>query len=130
MNSAMKWSLIFSLLIPALVDMIVTLVGQPRDYWNDFTKFFEGSPGGSALLAMHPLAFVGIFIIYLAIVAIIFRRWNNAITYIAGIALFVGHAWGSSSWIPLFLGAYNWYAMIAYFIFISIPLGCALHRRV
>lgn len=126
----MKWSLIFSFCLPALVDMIVTLAGQPRAYWSDFTKVSEGSPGGIALLTIHPLAFIGVFIIYLAIVTVIFRRWSNALTYIAGIAFFVGHAWGSSSWIPLFLGAYNWYAMIAYFILISIPLGCVLRKKV
>ena len=51
------------LIVPALaafvIDVALTLWGQPREYWNgDYGVAQEMAPVGFALLAHHPLAFV------------------------------------------------------------------------
>lgn len=120
---------IISFIIPAIFDLIFTLLGQPQVYWRNYGAVAEGSPGGLFLLSIHPLAFIGVFAVYLLLVSLVLKKWKNSYTYILGIALFAGHAWGSSSWIPLLFHSSSWYCMIGYFIFVSIPLGIALHRE-
>ncbi|MEK7648297.1 MAG: hypothetical protein AAB400_00075 [Patescibacteria group bacterium] len=116
-------------LLPAVIDVIVTLVGQPPGYWQNYQAVQEGSPGGLALLSIHPGLFIVVFSVYVALTAFILLRWKNAYTLIFGIAVFTGHAWGSSSWIPVLFHGLNWYSMIVYFILISLPLGIALNRE-
>lgn len=120
---------IVGFIIPAIFDLIFTLLGQPQIYWQNYKAVSEGSPGGQFLLSIHPVAFVAAFVVYLILVSMILKKWKNSYTYILGIAFFVGHAWGSSSWISILFHSSNWYVMIGYFIVIAVPLGTALHRE-
>ncbi|OHA88477.1 MAG: hypothetical protein A2653_00510 [Candidatus Zambryskibacteria bacterium RIFCSPHIGHO2_01_FULL_43_25] len=118
--------------IPVLMVMILdglfTLVGQPAGYWNNPSLVREGSPLGFSLLLHNPFFFILFFIIYLTVVYWGLKKLPIVISLPGAIALFLGHVWGSSSWLSVLyrkfgfeiFDFYNWWLSISYFVVIAI----------
>ncbi|MDD5145321.1 MAG: hypothetical protein PHF44_00510 [Candidatus Pacebacteria bacterium] len=121
-----------------LFDLVFTLVGQPKMYWKFSYEFFnEGSPLGEILLGHHPVIFILFFAAYMFFVLFLTTNLKRPFNIIFAMGFFLGHAWGSSSWVPGIAGklfqiknpAYinDWYFIIGYFIFISIISGICIN---
>lgn len=122
-----------------LFDLIFTLVGQSEIYWTKSYRFFnEGSPLGEILLGYHPGYFVLFFVFYLLFVLFLTTNLKRPLNIIVAIGFFLGHVWGSSSWIPLlvlrfssyknYLNFNEWYPTIGYFILIAIISGICVNK--
>ena len=121
---------IYPVILVMLFDFAFTFLGQSKGYWLNYSKVNEGSPLGFSLLSSHPLYFLLFCLFYLLLVIILMKKLPAFLASVFGLSLFLGHVWGSSSWLPrLFykLGLYNpnnifshWYFSVGYFIFISL----------
>lgn len=117
-----------------ILDLIFTIAGQPSYYWNvDFSFLNEGSPLGVFLLSRNPVFFIIFFFFYLLFVLFLITNLRRPFNIMAGIGFFLGHAWGSSTWVPLLFSRYfygdfaDWYLTIGYFIILAIIFGICIN---
>ncbi len=133
-----KW--VFVPLISVMgLDFCFTLVGQPNCYWEGLhNSCVETSPIGRAFLKAGPEYFISAYVVYVVIVCLMVGRLRDFIDTAFVMGLIMGHAWGSSTWLPnmfytLFrfdLGPEDlWYLHVGYFMFISILCGIFLPNR-
>lgn len=127
--------ILFPLILVMLLDLIFTLIGQPKIYWKAYIFVSEGSPLGHSLLNIHPGYFILFFIFYLLFVLFLVTNLKRPLNLMIGIGFFLGHSWGSASWVPKIfsflpsLGLYNnWYHTIGYFIFLAIISGFCINK--
>lgn len=118
-----------------ILDLTFTLVGQPAYYWQDYELFSEGSPLGPLLLSYHPGYFILFFVFYLPFVLLLATNLKKPFNIIVAISFFLGHTWGSASWLPRIfyklVGIYvlnNWYLLIGYFVIIAIISGFCINQ--
>ncbi len=120
------------------------MVGQPKNYWTDYSFLSEVSPLGHILLLIGPEYFIVAFLCYLLSVYILtlpqyLPKKISFLRSVVIITLFLGHAWGSSTWLGtlvfrLFSIELNdwyseWYLKTGYFIFIAIVTTLCLHNK-
>lgn len=115
---------IFPVLIVMFIDCLFTLIGQDKSYWINPMTVNEGSPSGFALLSQGPLFFIIPFIFYMLVVFFTLKKTNINFTIPFALLLFIGHSWGSSTWLSRLFNYNNqfdlWYITIFYFLIISI----------
>ncbi|TET48846.1 MAG: hypothetical protein E3J64_10445 [Anaerolineales bacterium] len=98
--------------LAGLVDLAVTLLGQPAAYWEgNLWAAREGAPHGMWLFNQHqlafPLAFAGWIVIYCAAIVLLPRR----LVRVAAVAVTVGHVSGANSWLRNLAG--YWFTILA-----------------
>ena len=127
----------FPLILVMILDLIFTLAGQSKYYWQNYTLFNEGSPLGPVLLSFHPGYFVLFFVFYLLFVLFLTTNLMKPLNIMAAVAFFLGHAWGSSSWVPTLFYKLTgvettdgWCLTIGYFIIIAIISGFCINRAI
>jgi hypothetical protein len=119
---------IYPVILVMVIDFIFTLIGQPASYWTNSSSVNEGSPLGVGLLTINPIYFLIFCIIYLLIIIFLIRKLPLFFGGILALSLFLGHSYGSGSWVYTLLhrlgfdlGNFSqWYFTIGYFIVISI----------
>jgi len=117
-----------------LLDVIFTLVGQPKSYWQNYTLFNEGSPLGQILM-LSPIYFISFMIVYIVLISILIVNLKRPFNIMIGIGFFLGHFWGSSTWLYIIIkkltGIYimnDWYLVVGYIIVISIISGFCINK--
>ncbi len=116
------------------LDLIFTLAGQSEYYWQNYGLFNEGGPLGASLLVLHPGYFILFFIFYLLFVSFLIINLKRPLNIIVALSFFLGHAWGSSTWVPSLAHRYitvyidSWYLTIGYFIIIAAIAGFCLNK--
>jgi len=113
------------------------MIGQPANYWTDFNYVKEGSPIGFNLLKINPTYFLIFCLLYLIAMVILIKKLPFKIGSILALSLFLGHSWGSSSWVyHLFqkMGFEtttfsHWYLTISYLTIISIISVFIIFRK-
>jgi hypothetical protein len=122
-----------SFLLPMVTDGVVPLVGQGPSYWQSYSNVNEGGPA-YFLLATHPLAYVGGSLLYLAFCYWLVHRLKHPLNIMLAVALTVGHSWGSSSWLGLWLEQagfittrslllLQWTLLVGYFALVGVCAG-------
>lgn len=123
------------LILVMVLDLIFTIVGQPEDYWQNYSFFNELNPIGQILLSVGPIYWILVSILYIVFVLFLIANLPRPFNIMAAIAFFLGHAWGSASWVveiiyKFFLVEVNyWSANIIYFIIIAIISGFCISKR-
>jgi hypothetical protein len=94
----------FWIVLPAilliLADAAVTFLFQPSIYWTGaYQDYEEISPLGSAILRIHPAAFIAFILVWVAIVllivALVREPWNRVVS----LAVIIGHTAGIYGWL-------------------------------
>jgi len=127
------------LVLVMILDLVFTLAGQPEVYWEGNYDFLnEGSPLGVSLLGYHPGTFLLFFVFYLLLVLFLLVNLKRPLNIMVAIGFFLGHSWGSASWLGVFISRFSlfkncsnfvyWYATIAYFIIIAIISGFCIDK--
>ncbi len=122
-----------------IFDFLFPLIGQPEIYWTVGYAFNnEGSPLGELLLGYHPEIFAVFFAFYLSLVLFLSANLKRPFNIMVAVGFFLGHAWGSASWIPLIVLRFSsyqtyadfneWYATVAYFIVIAVISGFCISK--
>ncbi len=107
-----------------IADATVTLIGQPKSYWDDYATVAELAPAFAYLLKVHPMMFVLGVLVWIVIYLALIRYSRAYISIIISISFIIGH----------FLGALTWllyrFRMDYHMLFILIPLLSALVYQV
>ncbi len=132
------------LLLVVFLDGAFTLLGQPTAYWHgNPSGVIEGSQVGTYFLKMGPKGFA----LGMAALAGAYVLLSAALPRFLGYAVYgaaaLGHAWGSSFWVPgllqrglLYLGTpletlvrsrhrFDYYSTLGYFVLLAaVPVFC------
>ena len=88
-------------------DILLTLAGQPAEYWaGDHSTVREANPLAAGLLVIHPAAFVAAAVVW-ATVFLLLIRTGRPWAVVVAFVLTVGHAVGAASWLMRF-GPAGW----------------------
>lgn len=126
--------ILLPLILVMILDLIFTLAGQPEYYWQNYNLFDEGSLLGPVLLSYHPAYFVLFFALYLPFVLFLVTNLIRPLNIMVAVGLFLGHGWGSSSWIPIIFNKLteahvdSWHLVIGYFAVIAIISGFCVNK--
>ncbi len=122
------------LILVTFLDFVFTLAGQPASYWQSFNLSNEASPLGFSLLSQNPIYFILFFIFYLLLILFLSVNLPRPFNIMIWIGFFLGHSWGSASWLSILSRRYpsiyidDWYLTIGYFIFVAIVAGFCLNK--
>lgn len=127
----------YPILLVILLDAIFTVIGQPPEYWHKFTNVNEGSPLGFHFLQSNPWLFLVFMAIYMGGVTFLLKKLPLFWSSVLGLTLFIGHTYGSSSWIYIMYSRLglpdfpfaNWYLKIGYFVIISLVTSFILRKE-
>lgn len=108
-----KWISMVPALIAAIIDISVTIIHQPKAYWEvNLSKANEGNPIGASLMANHVS---GIFVISgIWIVIIIVAGYYLPTKFSRYFLLFtlIAHSYGACTWISPRYGFWSAMALI------------------
>jgi hypothetical protein len=118
---------IYPVILVMCLDFLFTMIGQPANYWTDFSKVNEGSPLGFNLLKINPIYFLIFCLLYLFAMVVLIKKLPFKIGAILALSLFLGHSYGSSSWVYYLFQKMgfetsmfsHWYLTIGYLAIIS-----------
>ena len=92
----------FAFFFPALIDGIVTFLGQGKEYWSVTRTVNEASPA-FYFLKSSPLLFIFGSIIWFVSWYLFFDKFKHEqIKLWLALIFLVGHSWGSGSWMVKF----------------------------
>jgi hypothetical protein len=94
--------LYFSFFLPIIVDVVGTVLGQPKEYWlGDFKVVNEALPL-YILLNIHPLLFLAFCLVFwLTCTYFLTKKLPHFLKLWAALALFVGHGYNSITWLRI-----------------------------
>jgi hypothetical protein len=130
-NVFVKNPLFFAFFFPALIDGIVTILGQDNGYWTNYSIASDASPAYYFLLTSPWLFLLG-SVIWFIFWYWLFKRLKEPFNLFLMFLFIAGHSWGSSSWImKMFKEAciytldnqssiiFAWSLLIIYFLLIA-----------
>lgn len=92
--------LVTTALAMLMLDVVVTLVGQPIAYWmGRYELAEEYNPLGHAALATHPLVFLAMMTAWAAAVVVVGRHLPFRFAIPVAALVTGGHAFGAASWV-------------------------------
>ena len=121
-----KFSICIPIILVMIFDLVFTIAGQPDGYWENYNLCHESSPIGKLLLTIGPIYFIASFVLYMISILVLVIKLPNRFSSILIVAIFLGHAWGGASWVPIlyrnfsFAEINKWYLCMGYFIFVSL----------
>ncbi|MCA9032404.1 MAG: hypothetical protein KDA66_16415 [Planctomycetaceae bacterium] len=88
---------------PALLCMLdfgITLYGQSASYWSgNYGAVNELSPSFARYLTIHPLAFVGAGVLWIALFSTLIALLPEILALTVSIAVVIGHMGGTATWL-------------------------------
>ncbi len=86
-------------LFPVVVDVIGTVLGQPKEYWTSGYKVFNEAVPIYPLMQIHPLLFIAFcLIVWLSFTYWLTLKLKKPLNLWATMALLVGHGYNSITW--------------------------------
>ena len=111
------WLLVAPVVV-TLLDMVVTLAGQPSSYWaGSYSTAVEGAPQGKWLLTAHPVLFIVGILVWIALFGAAILVLPRFFSLVLSLAVTMGHSWGANTWLADLVG---YWACIALFIVAAI----------
>ena len=90
--------LFFAFFFPALVDMVITILGQEAEYWSSSRIVNEASPAYYFLLVSPWLFLLG-SVVWFVFWYWLFKKLKEPFNLFLMFLFIAGHSWGSGSWI-------------------------------
>lgn len=120
-------------LLPSLLDGIVTLLGQSHEYWSNYSKINEAAP--ITFLTYGPWIFLLSVLLYTLVLAAIIYKLPKWWSIGAGLFFFMSHSSGFESWVPYIMVekmhipyGYWWFVNIAYLLLMAIIIALTLRK--
>lgn len=87
--------------VPLVMDVLLTVAGQPKDYWKSgFKKFNEAVPIIDIVLSINPLLFIVVcFVIWIPITYWLTLNLPHPLNLWTALALFAAHSTNSTNWL-------------------------------
>ena len=144
MSSIKKNPLFFAFLFPALVDGVITLLGQSSEYWSN--KVVNEASPAYYFLYYSPWLFIVGSIMWFAFWYRVILKLKEPFNLFLVFLFVAGHSWGSTSWIWNIAKRNNlytvsnqtsivlvWSIVVVYFaliaLFATYTLRIYLHRK-
>lgn len=109
-NRIYKWINLAPALFASLIDITITIVHQPKEYWNgNLSEANEGNPIGATLMVNH---ISGIFLIsglWIILIIVVGYYLPNRLSKYFLLFTLIAHSYGASTWISPRYGF--WFAM-------------------
>jgi hypothetical protein len=106
-----------------VVDFTLTLVFQPAAYWQgDRTSIIEGSPTFHYLLTVHPAAFVGGVLVWMALFVALLLLLPDTPALITSIAIVFGHTAGTAAWLKGRF-TFDYQLLVSLFVLSAVSIG-------
>jgi hypothetical protein len=120
--------LFFPVIVACILDVSLTLLGQPAEYWiTSFRVVNEANPVSHLLLTMHPLAFVLYNICELLIVCVLIMALPLIVSKTISVFYTIGSAKAIYYWMAGSLH-YSFFVSNLVLIFPAIILVCAFEK--
>jgi hypothetical protein len=87
-----------------LLDNSLTLLGQPADYWDNYSRYSEFNPVAAWALEWHPIVFVIESLIWMVTFCLLIVILPNRLAQVLSLALTMGNATGSGHWLTSWVG--------------------------
>ncbi len=97
-----------------LLDMTVTLLGQPGAYWRNYNNALEMAPHFDYLLQQHPVAFLAGVLVWILGGMVLIRVLPGVLSLVMALTLCLGHAFGALTWL-MYEFQYNYFFLFVYF---------------
>jgi len=103
MNKYFKANPLFTVfLFPIVVDVIGTVLGQPKEYWISHYQIINEAAPVWPLLKIHPLLFiVATFALWLPFTYLLTKKLKHPLNLWAALSLLVGHSYNSVAWVRI-----------------------------
>lgn len=89
-------------IVPIIVDVVGTVLGQPKEYWTSGYKVFNEAVPIYPLLQIHPLLFIFVcLVIWLPFTYWLVKRLKSPLNIWATMALLIGHGYNSVNWLRI-----------------------------
>ncbi len=99
-ESAARARLVIAPLAMGLLDVVLTVIGQPGEYWaGGKAAALESNPLARLFLELHPLAFPIAAAVYLTLVGLLIVRSRREVAQALALVFTLGHAFGTSTWL-------------------------------
>ena len=99
----MKMSRLWLCLPPTLfagIDYVVTMRGQPHDYWSgNYEAAFEANPVVRWCMTVHPWMFHGLTVLWLLAFCVFIVKTPRALAHFAMLAIGYSHAFCICTWL-------------------------------
>jgi hypothetical protein len=87
-------------LLPWVLDVTLTLHGQPPEYWaGDYTRTTEGAAFYRRLYEIHPSAGVGGNLLFIGLIGALLVLLPERLAVVLALAAAFGSTWGASTWV-------------------------------
>jgi hypothetical protein len=121
---------LFGLCLPPLLlslfDGIITLIGQPAEYWaGNYSLAQEGNPTFYGLMIISPWAAVALFVIWIGLYVGLILLLPDTLALIVSIAVTFWHTVGAATWL-LFHFRCSYQTCDAIFLFTAVLLGTSI----
>ena len=112
MKKLLKENPLFEIfLLPAILDVVFTVVGQPKEYWTSGYKVFSEAAPVYIFLQIHPAVFIIVTLaIWLPFTYWLTKTLKSSFNVWAATALLLGHGYNSVAWLRIIcrnLGIFN-----------------------
>ena len=110
-NRLNKWINLTPTLIASLIDITVTIIHQPKEYWErNLNKANEGNPIGAILMANHVWGIFLVSGIWIILILVLGYYLPYKISKHFLLFALIAHSYGASTWISPRYGF--WSAMV------------------
>jgi len=124
------------ILVIITTDCFLTLIGQPVQYWQNYSSCNEASIIGKTLLHLHPIAFTLGLIFWIMLATFLISRLTFLFSYVLFFALSIGHSLGVWTWIqPQFqtmfyqeISLYQEISNYLFYIFLALIFAFVLNK--
>lgn len=101
MRKIIKDNPLFSIfLLPAVLDVLFTVIGQPKEYWTSGYKVFSEAAPVYIFLQIHPIVFIVVtLVLWLPFTYWLTKKLKPPLNIWATTALLVGHGYNSIAWL-------------------------------
>lgn len=111
MNQRHRWINLAPALIASLIDITITIVHQPEEYWEgNLDKANEGNPIGATFMANHVSGIFTISGIWIILIIVLGYYLPMKISRYFLLFTLIAHSYGASTWISPRYG--YWSAMV------------------
>ena len=127
MNRKQKLLLLMPALWASLFDIVITIVHQPKEYWNGNLQVAnEGNPIGKFMMTNHVSGIFLISIFWLVLIGLLGYYLSRIMSRIFLVFVMIVHSWAASTWIG---PRYGFWSVLILMILNSI-LFCAIDEIV
>jgi len=116
--------------VALVADAAITLALQESSYWSNPTSVNEGNSTWFLILRLGPWAFVSLFVLYCASMALLLTWLTDWPQKLLGTFILLSHSYGAASWLHVELSESSyWWGLMLLFVLEASAVAFYWRRR-